>query len=105
MSLETTETTATALDHRGPTSGTADDEHRRRLHGMWAAVAPSWEHHADYVDARGEAVTRELLAAAALRPGDGGAGAGLRTRRVWASPWPRSSVPRARSSSRTSCRR
>ena len=48
----------------------ADDEHRRRLHGMWAAVAPSWEHHADYVDARGEAITRELLAAVAPGSGD-----------------------------------
>ncbi len=75
MSLETTETAEStetagaALDNAAP-SGTADDEHRRRLQGMWAAVAPSWEHHADYVDARGEAVTRQLLAAAALRPGD-----------------------------------
>ena len=37
---------------------------------MWAAVAPSWEHHADYVEARAEAVTRDLLAAVALRPGE-----------------------------------
>jgi hypothetical protein len=70
MSLETTETaesTETAgagLDNAAP-SGTADDEHRRRLHGMWAAVAPSWEHHADYVDAAGRP-SRGLLAAAAL---------------------------------------
>ena len=72
MSLETTETAETAetTETTETPSGTADDEHRRRLHGMWAAVAPSWEHHADYVDARGEAVTQELLAAAALRPGD-----------------------------------
>jgi ubiquinone/menaquinone biosynthesis C-methylase UbiE len=72
MSLETTETSetrASTVDDAAP-SGTADDEHRRRLQGMWAAVAPSWEHYADYVDARGEAVTRELLADAALRPGD-----------------------------------
>jgi enediyne biosynthesis protein CalE5 len=69
MSLETTQTTETTLDDPAP-SGASDDEHGPRLHSMWAAVAPSWEHHADYVDARGEAVTRELLAAAALRPGD-----------------------------------
>jgi ubiquinone/menaquinone biosynthesis C-methylase UbiE len=69
MSPETAETTATALDTAAPMPAAADGERRRR-HGMWAAVAPSWEHHADYVEARGEAVTRELLAAVALRPGE-----------------------------------
>ena len=72
MSVEIRQDTnpETSADPRPPTPSAADDEHRRRLHGMWAAVAPSWEHHADYVDARAEAITGELLAAAALRPGD-----------------------------------
>jgi ubiquinone/menaquinone biosynthesis C-methylase UbiE len=43
---------------------------RVRLQGMWAAVAPSWEQHADYVDARGAVVTETMLALAAPRPGE-----------------------------------
>jgi enediyne biosynthesis protein CalE5 len=79
LRLDTTETTDTTTTDATTADTTldatarprpADDEHRRRLHGMWAAVAPSWGLHADYVDARGEAVTRELLAAAAIRSGD-----------------------------------
>jgi len=68
MSVETTDTTG-AADTAAARDRAADDEHRRRLHGMWAAVAPSWEHHADYVDARGEVITVELLAAAEVRSG------------------------------------
>jgi ubiquinone/menaquinone biosynthesis C-methylase UbiE len=49
---------------------TTTDGLRAQLHGMWAAVAPSWEQHADYVDARGSAVTERMLDLAALRPGD-----------------------------------
>jgi SAM-dependent methyltransferase len=37
---------------------------------MWAAVAPSWEQHADYVDARGALVTDEMLERSAPRPGE-----------------------------------
>jgi len=85
MTLETTDARPeTAGDPRPSSTIAADAEHRRRLHGMWATVTPSWELHADYVDARGEAVTRELLAAAAIRSGDrvlelacGPGGAGL----------------------------
>ena len=84
MSLETTDTTSDTTLETTARPHAADDEHRRRLHGMWAAVTPSWGLHADYVDARGEAVTRELLAAAAIRSGDrvlelacGPGGAGL----------------------------
>jgi ubiquinone/menaquinone biosynthesis C-methylase UbiE len=46
------------------------DELRAQLHGMWAAVAPSWEQHADYVDARGALVTDEMLERSAPRPGE-----------------------------------
>jgi SAM-dependent methyltransferase len=42
---------------------------RAHLHAMWAAVAPSWGEHADYVDARGARVTDELLKRALPRPG------------------------------------
>ena len=38
-----------------------DEELRARLRGMWASVAGAWEQHADYVDARGAAVTEKLL--------------------------------------------
>ena len=37
---------------------------------MWAAVAPSWAQHADYVDARGAVVTETMLELAAPRPGE-----------------------------------
>lgn len=45
------------------------DPVRQSLHGIWSAAAPAWSRHADYVDGRGEAVTRTMLDAAALRPG------------------------------------
>jgi ubiquinone/menaquinone biosynthesis C-methylase UbiE len=65
MDLKTTDTDRETTD-QCPATGV---DHRRRVHGMWAAVAPSWEQHADFVDARGADVTRELLADAELRPG------------------------------------
>ena len=46
------------------------DELRGRLHGMWAAVAPAWEEHAGYADARGAEVGDRMLELAAPRPGD-----------------------------------
>jgi ubiquinone/menaquinone biosynthesis C-methylase UbiE len=49
---------------------TTTDELRAQLHAMWAQVAPSWEQHADYVDARGALVTEEMLALAAPQPGE-----------------------------------
>jgi ubiquinone/menaquinone biosynthesis C-methylase UbiE len=48
-------------------SATTDDL-RAQLHGMWAAVAPSWEEHADYVEARGAALTAAMLDRAAPQP-------------------------------------
>jgi ubiquinone/menaquinone biosynthesis C-methylase UbiE len=50
-------------------SATTDDLHAQ-LHGMWAAVAPSWEQHADYVDARGALVADEMIERSAPRPGE-----------------------------------
>jgi ubiquinone/menaquinone biosynthesis C-methylase UbiE len=46
------------------------DELRSQLHGMWSAVAPGWEAHADYADARGQAVTETLLELTAPQPGE-----------------------------------
>jgi ubiquinone/menaquinone biosynthesis C-methylase UbiE len=46
------------------------DELRTRLHDMWAAVAPSWEEHADYVDGRGAPLTEQILDLSAPRPGE-----------------------------------
>jgi SAM-dependent methyltransferase len=43
---------------------------RRQLHGMWASVAPAWGEHAEYADARGEAMTARLLEVTAPRPGE-----------------------------------
>lgn len=43
---------------------------RAQLHEMWAAVAPSWEQHADYVDARGAVVTDAMLERSAPAPGE-----------------------------------
>jgi SAM-dependent methyltransferase len=40
------------------------------LHAIWSAAAPSWSEHAEYVDERGTEVTRAMLAAADLTPGD-----------------------------------
>ncbi len=48
---------------------TSAAEIRRRLHGMWDAVAPAWGEHAEYADARGADVGERMLELAALRPG------------------------------------
>jgi ubiquinone/menaquinone biosynthesis C-methylase UbiE len=50
-------------------SATTDDL-RAELHGMWASVAPSWEEHADYIDARGAQLTAEILERSAPHPGE-----------------------------------
>ena len=39
-------------------------------HGMWAAVAPAWDEHSAYADARGAEVAERMLGLAELRPGD-----------------------------------
>ena len=46
------------------------DELRAGLHTMWGAVAPGWEQNADFVDSRTRDLTRAMLEAAALGPGD-----------------------------------
>ena len=48
----------------------AQRELRAHLHGMWAAVAPGWDEHADYVDARSARLTKRMIELADLRPGD-----------------------------------
>jgi SAM-dependent methyltransferase len=54
-----------------PAADTSGDEQvRRHLRGMWAAVAGAWGEHAAYADERGAAVTEVLLDRAALHPGD-----------------------------------
>jgi len=50
--------------------GRADDALRQRLHSMWRGVAKAWGDNADYIDARGAAVTARMLERAALQPGD-----------------------------------
>lgn len=62
----------------------ADDELRRHLHSMWAAVAPGWAEHAAYADARGASATQKMLDLSAPAPGErvlelacGPGGAGL----------------------------
>ena len=49
---------------------TSSDELRHRLHGMWSAVAPAWDAHAEYADARGAEVAERMLELAAPAPGD-----------------------------------
>jgi ubiquinone/menaquinone biosynthesis C-methylase UbiE len=46
------------------------DAVRSQLHGMWSSVAPGWEEHAAFVDARAGAITERLLQLARLAPGD-----------------------------------
>lgn len=46
------------------------DPMREGLRQMWASVAPSWRTHADFVDARGAAVTAAMLAGTSPCPGD-----------------------------------
>ncbi len=51
-------------------SDRSTDELRNRLHGMWAAVAGSWEEHADYLDLRGAPVTEKMLELTLPRAGE-----------------------------------
>jgi SAM-dependent methyltransferase len=67
-----------------PATTAEADPRRAHVHALWAAVAPSWADHADFVDERVAAVTATLLDRADLRPGDtvlelacGPGGAGL----------------------------
>ena len=55
---------------RRAASGRDADELRARLHGMWTAVAGAWGEHAEYADARGAAVTEQMLAASRPQPGE-----------------------------------
>ena len=55
---------------RQAASGRDADALGARLHGMWAAVAGSWGEHAEYADARGAAVTEQMLAASRPQPGE-----------------------------------
>jgi SAM-dependent methyltransferase len=43
---------------------------RAGLHLMWGSVAPSWGEHADFVDGRTAEMTKAMLEAVALRPGE-----------------------------------
>lgn len=44
-------------------------EVRRRVHGMWAAVAGAWNEHADYIDSRVSAITQRLIELGDPAPG------------------------------------
>lgn len=46
-----------------------DSDLRTHLRGMWAAVAPGWAEHADYVRARGRRLTERMLALTSPLPG------------------------------------
>jgi SAM-dependent methyltransferase len=50
--------------------GPQGEKLRAHLRGMWAAVAPGWGIHAEYVDARGAEVAEVMLDRAPPRPGD-----------------------------------
>jgi SAM-dependent methyltransferase len=59
------------------------------LHAMWASVAGAWGENAEYVDARGAALTERMLERSALRPGEhvlelacGAGGTGLAAARL-----------------------
>jgi ubiquinone/menaquinone biosynthesis C-methylase UbiE len=43
-------------------------ETREHVHGMWNAVAAHWEDHADYVDAKSEALSKVMVDAVAITP-------------------------------------
>jgi ubiquinone/menaquinone biosynthesis C-methylase UbiE len=71
-------------DARAAETGADRTQLRAHLHGMWAAVAPAWSEHADYVDARAAAVTAAMLERSLPQPGErvlelacGPGGAGL----------------------------
>jgi ubiquinone/menaquinone biosynthesis C-methylase UbiE len=53
-----------------PAAGAPGGPDRRHLAAMWAAVARSWDKHADYVDERAQAVTDAMLAATAPAAGE-----------------------------------
>ena len=53
-----------------PASVVEADEIRTRVHGMWASVASHWREHADYVDARGAALTARMLELTSPRAGE-----------------------------------
>jgi enediyne biosynthesis protein CalE5 len=48
----------------------APDGLRAHLRGMWSAVAGGWGEHAEYVDARGAAVTQSMLAESLPQSGE-----------------------------------
>jgi len=50
-------------------AGPSADDVRRHVREMWATVANGWEAHADFVESRGAEITRQMLDAAAPRPG------------------------------------
>jgi SAM-dependent methyltransferase len=51
-------------------AGANQEELRTQLHGMWAAVAPSWGEHADHADERGAAAADRMLELTAPGPGE-----------------------------------
>jgi len=55
---------------RSGAAGRGADDLRAGLHGMWAAVAGSWEEYAEYVDARGASVAEKMLELSAPQPGE-----------------------------------
>ena len=50
--------------------GSVDGDVRARLRGMWAAVAPGWEEHAAYADARGSKAAEVMLDLTVPLPGE-----------------------------------
>ena len=64
--------------HRTPDGRSEPDELRAQLHGMWGAVAGGWAEHAEFVDARGAAVTAATARADAAAAGRARARARLR---------------------------
>jgi len=52
-----------------PADGTGDAV-RAQLHRMWSSVAPGWDEHAAFVDARAGGITERLLELARLEPGN-----------------------------------
>jgi ubiquinone/menaquinone biosynthesis C-methylase UbiE len=56
-------------EERAEMQDVAIEQVRARAHGMWAAVAGSWEAHASYVDTRAAGVTERMLELADLRAG------------------------------------
>jgi ubiquinone/menaquinone biosynthesis C-methylase UbiE len=52
-------------------SKTSDaDQLRQALKALWAGVAPGWDEHAEFADARGAGVAEQLLNLTALEPGE-----------------------------------